>query len=565
MSITRLERTHGVTIAGDPITGYFQAQRNVVSPSYDGTGLIATNTFVSAAQGGVKGNRVKLLNTPYDGEYFIVQVVSNTRFVLNATFAVAAASGQIQFGEGVVSKSTHSTGITYTAPNTLTITGGNFQTNRVNHRDYVVVDSATPSSNNGVHEVSEVVSETQLNVFGSPFANGSGGNVQIQQRQGYLHILNETAPTWRAIADAIGSSFVIQRRLGTTGAGVDLRLFTLFGISVIVWESTSAASSWVSESEIVVQVSRINMQWHTSRSTQTNSLRLGNRGAGLLDVRLGSAWVNMGRLYQTGAAQIIGKGLYGSALFSDATDAGAATGITASFQGSTDDNLFTLFSNHGVELNQPTRDLAGVGIYTQTGPGFLVTATPTGSMRNINLGKTGATSTIAGSNPTIRGHGHGADTFKPIYTAFNGTVTVLDPQEDYPLADLFTAFLTNDRGFKDYTFNPRFVRFLPGTKASSPIQGANVRISQVNETTLAETLVGSFTSDANGRINSGNGVILRRGQMAPAGVTTTFRHRIRIAANGFDPRDFVVIMRERVDQDFALAPSDFRGEEEYGL
>lgn len=564
MSYVRTERTHPSSILADPSndTNYFTNARTITSPSYDGTGLIAVTAAIVASQR-VKGNRVKITGGPYPGEYFIIQVVSTTRVVLNATFAVAAAAGTISFGPGVVTKQTALTNPTFTS-NTITLSAGLFLTNRVNHRDLVIIDSASAAANNGVFEVDMALSETVIRVVGSPFSAGTGGNVQVQQRQGFLVVTNETAPTWSAVASAIGEPYILQRRIGTTGSGVDIRHFDLFGISYIIFHQTSAPATWVSESEIVVHVSRLPMLWHKGTSTQITTFRLGNTGgADSRDVRLGSCWVHMGTMQESASAEEpFSQQFYGSTLFGDATS-GTAIGI----QRSTGNVRMALFSNVAPVLGG-IQDYAHTIHYHQSNFPLVVGSTPTGTMQNLNIGRSGATGQILFSAVTIRGHGHSAATTKPVYQAGLTQVTLLDPQEDYAVTDLITPFIANDAGYKDYTFNPRFVRFLPSTKGSSPVQNATMRLWQIRESDLLETFIGTFVSDANGRINAGAGVQVRRAENVHTGgapVTRTYRHRLVVAANGFDPREFVLIVRDKVDQDFALSPSDFRGDEEFGI
>jgi hypothetical protein len=127
---------------------------------------------------------------------------------------------------------------------------------------------------------------------------------------------------------------------------------------------------------------------------------------------------------------------------------------------------------------------------------------------------------------------------------------------------------------KRYTFNPRFVSGTNPDREPAPVEGARVRIWEVDDGTGVSASPGTQTfvfegdTDANGQLNSGAGVKVRRQNtnsgFATPTVTTEFRWdtRIIVEAEGYRLVDEVLEVTAKRTDDFPLlqiAP-DWEGE-----
>lgn len=140
-----------------------------------------------------------------------------------------------------------------------------------------------------------------------------------------------------------------------------------------------------------------------------------------------------------------------------------------------------------------------------------------------------------------------------------------NPRQDYDLADLFTHAGTGTSE-KRYAFNPRFVERDTVTDQPAVISGLTVVVHEENETTADTLVVFSGQTGADGRLNAGSGLELRRqsGRLV-AGVDTFTDYTHRLVVEGLDylTANQKIQLREFTDVDFPVSVRRAMFEGEY--
>lgn len=531
-----------------------------------GSSTTANNGFytITAIDAGPNPDTYTLRPTPVD------QGASGTAARLNRatarTLSASAVTSVLAIGENLA---------------VLEVAGANFITNDIQRNDRVPLSGSSIAANNGAWYVSEILSETRLVVRapdgGTGMTTEGAGTGTISARHGIhrLAIVDEAVLGWQTILDNavplvgpsggspnFGSGLARDyvRRVSSGGDATSSKdLFLIQGVSFIGLDQAGLGvdSQWTSENEIVVEgrdaspgsggdISALQFQGLTSGWGSILAFTLGTHPGDRYSADFGSVWIGVrftGNLFTgTQRVRFNAYGSYvdlGGALFSDLGGDGQA--VASIFR-----PAVIVRANHLAE-----------SIITYGSAGFA--AFGSGDSDNVlDAQKIGAAAlSVAG---TVGGW-LDADGLSIFFNTSGGLVVFLDPRRDFDVDTVITNLVENSVSEKHYTFNPRFVARAFGTPA--PIVGLSVRIFEINETLLTESLVFSGVTDSNGFLAAGVGVALRRQTLNASNVLTSFLHRFEITGAGFEFINRMGQMRNRIqrtDLDVRKFLADFEGE-----
>lgn len=271
-------------------------------------------------------------------------------------------------------------------------------------------------------------------------------------------------------------------------------------------------------------------------------------GLGRSNAELGSCWIGAELL----AATNLGIATYGSFVgvdgrFSPGNAAGHPNDpITVADPG----DVSATFMDVKGPVNVPGTDLINT-VMSSDDRHYTLPGAPLSAFNVLLIGSQTASLSLL-ATATLDNFDMGTITVRPAFTMLASQITIRDARQDFSLSDLFNVFTTSV-GTISYTWNPRFVARNENTKTKVPVQGLTVEIFEINETTLVETLLGTFTSDANGRINSGAGRVMRRATRTdPGPVDVEYTHRVRISGNGYLPQEQLVKPTHHVQTDWPV-------------
>jgi hypothetical protein len=565
------------------------------------TGNVITHSVLS----GLAVGQVVTLSgtTSNDGKYTITEiVVGTTQTRVVPTPNAETAAGTIQRWEENTAKLGPVTVTNFLASNVITAAGATFITDKVQKNDRAIItDSGGPQgggANDGAWYVDSVDSETQLTV--RPMngqANvvvmaGSGASIYVRQGNHRLWIQDESsitlssmlantiplpqqAPASDSFCSGVIGDFLEERAL------MSKILYLVQGIGSIQMVNTGATNTvWNSLDEIVVNLNKrktgtqgCNIQWADPNALATQSeFNKGTADGGdRYSADQGSVWIGFGQSKITEPTAFayttkITESRYGSyedTTNEDGTGSDNFAGIIK-FYHSIIRPLLTLVSGTGHVLENPI-------VYPT---GLNVEEVPTGiDLKNFALTKSLSNVPIVHIGADIRVPIEGlrlSDLISSgIWNLLNVIWDVLNPKEDYDESLLFGA-VTSGEGRKSYTFNPRFVTRNSVGGVPSLIQGLSVQIFSINETTTAEVSLGSWSTDANGRLSGietdRDGINLQR--QINNGVATDYSHRIlvrgvdSVTGIAFKARNERFVMRTELDIDFAMdiLQPDYEGE-----
>jgi hypothetical protein len=523
---------------------------------------------------------------------------------------VEAPAGTLKAQARSVDKQAPTAVTTFGAGGVITAAGALFVTNGVQKNDRVTVVGST--SNDRTWYVDSVVSETQVVVrplsgLAALTVEAAAGTVSVRQGSHQIIIEDEATTSFGqilasgvaqifgsgAIGDFLSSKviwsiapvgthtytlFLFENGISSGGEHEIFRGLSIYGGGIVIRHTVPAGlTTWNSQKEVVVATGAggidtgfLGAMIHITFEDATGSfsagisvINIGTQGADRFGGRDSSAWIGVG--FQT---------------FEAASNAKLQVNVSLSAMIC---NQFMSLSRHSVaraSLFHPSLALPALGNVNQISaaeiescaiggvPGIGYRALMRGlDANNLLITDSDAQSVVSVGSTAVEvvigGLLKSPDVTTPTFLVFLANLVIQDPREDYTLAELFQFTVGSDEGHIRYTYNPRFVETVETTGAASPISGLSVEIFSINLVTLAEVSVFSGTTDADGRIGGGDGVVLERAfQVGLAGTPTQFNHRVLAEGGNFKATNQFMTMRSQQDVDFPMAPqqTDFEGE-----
>lgn len=526
-----------------------------------GMGVGASNVIAAGAQfitnGVRKNDLLQITGSPADdGQHIIDRVVSENEVVTRSTFA-GAAGGSITADQGrhtLVVSGTKSINMaaaaaslpdyvevqevspdperqpsvpvgSTVAPDRITAGTANFGANGVKRGHVSVIDSG---ANAGSRTVAEVISPTEIRVeqgTGDPplSSGGAVGNVRVYRRPWTLY---------RA------DLYAIQIDSGTGGVASwwEQRAVLVFGRSEYDVPVRVAVTNTAG---LAIQFGRQNPEQQGPNERRNASLGCGVFGLDLnVSANPAVTLCMYGTLY--GVDDGLGVGSFPASPIYSLTRGDPGT-ISCSIL---DVNQSVLADGntkfYRAIISSDGQTLSGFG-----GPGV---------SEQLHVADGQATTNIVASTITIEGFDAGGQVATPYFQHLSAQVTLLDPLQDFVLSSCFSTFNAGSWGRISYTWNPRFVGRDETTKTKLPLAGVTVRVVEINETTLAETLVDTYTTDASGRINSGAGVDLRARQRDHPNTDTEYSYRVTAGLMGHEFLHWILKPSARVTADQLMLP-----------
>ncbi len=529
----------------------------------------------------------------FDGFYTVVTVPSATQVTTDPAIGFKATPvGNVYCSvPGNVKQA--ATAITaYPGAGQVTCGGATFITNRCQKNDRVVVTGAP--TNDRSFFIDSVDSETQLTVrplngSAGMIAEAFAGTVEVRQGGHHVHILDEAAPTMAGVyggaVDAAFGSGVVTDFIETYPIiGDDYVAWIFEGIGAVIFEQTGATlSDFVSTKELVVNRNRTEGMmslWSWGATAGISTVTLGAQPA--IDdyaANSGSFWFGLSTNITQNSTpreetwtRLLYK-LYGSALISG----GAYIALPRDSE-----YHVSLQAGAGITLPSMFRGPGGKVSGSSAYGAWAFSTLDTGleAEQLIGADSTGSSFISGGiGEVTIEGYRKSSAVSTP---AFNigaaSTLIVLNPQEDYGYAEMFVTSGVLSRGDVRFTWNPTFIKNIVDEWAygTSPIENLEVHIYERDEdnhgfyvmhagyTFVEHEIAGSpFTTDANGQLNAGAGVDLRRHTTwsGLSGVgwsifsTQNVIHRITVDGASWRHLEQLLLMSERRDTEVAVDPA----------
>jgi len=465
------------------------------------------------------------------------------------------------------------------------VSGANFLTNEINRNDRVALSGATISGNNGGWYVQDVLAEDLLVLRppdrGAGLASQFPGTGNIEVRRG-LHLFSVTlsgneAFRWSALnvsglLPASGASlfqgsgelrdYIKQRSVGANTAA-PRRLVALEGTSNIQFLCSGLSGlSFESQDEIVCLI-RDTLSPSTGGNMTRTALNFNSAGNPASPVRVNLGTNPFGDRYSV----VSGSVWVGIQIPANQIGAPALFSLFGSYFDSVSDVLFNMGST-----------TSGVGsvfrpsLTTQTGSlleSMIVYGTvglnPQGAadLANVLVGSNTTTGGISTAGATMTGLILASGVLQPMTgtTFATGIAYVVDPRIDFDLSIYFFNLFSGTME-KLYTFNPRFVSLDSPSAAGQPISGLYAELYEVDEFSLAQTLVASGFTGSDGRLNGGAGHLLRRQELDAGEVSNLFFHRLVLQGGGFRliNQAFQLAARAVADITVARIAPDYEGE-----
>lgn len=525
-----------------------------------------------------------------DGPYSVVAYVSTTRTLVKPPPNVeagnsASLSSMNQAPEKLAATSINGATITATQIDTTTGTPIDFGAAGVQRNDRVILVN-TALGNDGVWFVS--ADPTTVGVLAvRPLNGGSGlaagaetaGTIQVRVGQHAVIVTNEASPSFSGLFSSgtvhatKGSGTISDYRYSevtSTNAGAT-EIFSLIGINPIIIDQTLGGSSaWVSQDEIVLDANVASTGVKIRPTNYTggvSSFQLGNQpGSDVASAASGSAHFNIYHFaentttfpYKQLATNMVGK-MFGS--FLSTVPTGAQWWQDFTIGASIINGTFwapAFGSTTGGDID--TAIQYGTTPWNVFGPNV--------SASDLSITDSSEDSYMPFLGPvTIEGLKISDSTYTPVFELYGPTITTIrNPRADYTGAELFycnTGWA--GEGYVTYTWNPTFVeRDVTGVAVGAPIQGLKIRIWDMPSTGGSTELPSSpYTSDANGQLNSGAGVDLKRWYShLTAQENVSYTQRIQIEGQNYRSQDYVITMRAKLDYDHPVdvQQTDFEGE-----
>lgn len=402
------------------------------------------------------------------------------------------------------------------------------------------------AGNNGTYLVVDVPDQEVLIVRANLAAEGAVPGLELTTQDHVVTITDEATITWATIMAAVNERAIVDifPIAGSTGGTV--YSFVRFALDEVFIHTPGAVdSNWNSTAEIALEIATNNSTWSIKNSIgdlaqiylNLGSLASSNRRS----YYEGSIWHWPARTAITGS---ITANMYGSC--------GLRSG-TATMDLFGDSKIYGCFFLGGFGT---TSGWSSVGTEFQdviTAPGssappFLLDTVSYAD--NVCVGHAAQQATLFASGTTLLQKAAFSDSYPsiPLGVALL-TAELRDFQEDYDLANIATI-LVPGAAVKSYTYNPVVV-----DNWNSPISGATVYIAQIDDSVPGvETPVSGspFTTDSNGQLNSGSGVVLTMQDTVATGVYDTYSYHIQIVAPSFQMYDAIVKLIQPVESRLSL-------------
>lgn len=442
----------------------------------------------------------------------------------------------------------------------LRVVGANFVTNGVQPSDRIPLSGSSVAANNGAWIVVEVLDEEQLLVTapdgGTGMTSEAVGTGSISARHGIytFSVLDEAALSWQRFLDVgvplsgpsggapnFGPSpvsLLVRKSLvgGRNTVASDTRtLFRLYGVATVTIDQSGLGtpSAWASLNELVVNMRNASAgtggQITTARITSTGSWGDGN----VLEFTLGS---QPGDRYSAADGSVwCGVDFVGQGGFNTSPQR-----LRLSLFGSTLDNVTAIVplgpgGDVGASIVRPTFQ-ANTGVVESVvayGIGGMV-GQASGDQDNVLIASATSGVSFAQAGTVVEGLLLSDQVVQPWLNNFSlGLVILLNPRQDLDLAAHTLNIGAGATVEKRYMFNPTFAQFVAPFAPPLPASGLQVVINEINETTAAVTAIFTGTTNAQGKLNAGAGVELRRQLLDSSNVSTLFSHHIEVQGPGY--------------------------------
>ncbi len=508
--------------------------------------------------GSVAGGILQVRGTAANDGFWTIDSIFNPTTLVMAEVMTAQGAG----GQGVVlpiGLVKIVSGLINSLPDAETINSvaANFITNGCVVGDRVGIFGST--NDNGSYLVTEVVSENVIRVQdrylnANPLAGGGTlGSLRLEGGYGRITVTDEATTDWASIAAGIPNLGITTEEVGPV-----LTLYRVPSTNYVRLQQTGAtATKWTSHNEIVMPIrsSADNISsliTCSGASALSSTIEVGVSGTDIWSTTSGSFWFG--------------------GLLNPRTDDGAP--FTVNMFGSVSQYGGLLYAESGSILRNNFIDHQGVFINsaeiknltlnarTGFGPSFLDADSDADEIFVPLMG----VSILGGTGPddhiVIPGMRMGADVTSGGWWVYYATAHLRDPKADYSLARAFTL-LTSGLGVVDYTWNPKFISRDTTGLTGDPVSGLTVNVWDINEATSGETAVSGspWTSDANGRINAPDGIILAARKHIVT-TATEFSQRVLVQGPGYRAINMVIKMRSALDADVPVdfLLTDFEGE-----
>lgn len=438
----------------------------------------------------------------------------------------------------------------------IRVVGANFVTNGVQPSDRVPLSGSSISAHNGAWIVVSVLNEDEILVTAPDGGTGMTGEAvgtgTISARHGLytMSITAEAALSWQRLLDvgvpengpSGGAPFfapspisvLIRKELvgGFNTTGFNTRtLFRMYGLGTISIDQSGLGtpSTWNSQNEIAINArNALPGSGGALLSTRFAFLNTGSWGVGnTLNFFLGS---------QPGNRFSAADGSCWLGFFTASAQFNAGVAHFHVF-GSTMDHVdnITILGDGDVAasiIRPVLQAWAGLveSVVAYGREGFA--GNGAGDQNNILVASQALGSSVSGTGTVITGLLLSDQVLSPhLNNISGGLVTVLNPREDYDLALIARNLTAGSVVEKQYTFNPTFAA--QDSLLPTPINGLTVTVEELNDALPIPVLVFSGTTNAQGRLNGGLGLQLRRQLLNNGNVVSSYSHRLTIQGAGF--------------------------------
>jgi hypothetical protein len=495
------------------------------------------------------------------GFFTVLEIPLETRLIVHFTFTPTSNRGSAKVWKDPRNKvaSVAVTGA-WVADNRIRAVGAGFLMNGVVPGDVAFIELS--AANTGFFIVEHVPDNDNLDVqtideAAQLFtAGGPDGTVTVSHYPLSLLITDEATVTAAAIAAGHPLSWPSFQSGGLTG-GVQKTVYMPRTSLIEVTRTGATDSVWLPEDEVIVMNQRDAFAQHqrpydasirraAGDAGEDFKLALGRAGSDRFGASHGSAMFGWDFPIDTGGKS--GIGLSGSVFHSDSQLAIGNMEL---------DLVAAMFMDSAIALDYGPVTTGirsdGLAYFSPLRQAIIVLGAH--DVANLLDAGSGGAGVVTGVG-SIEGLLKSADAPSPMWTLLNGTLTVIDPRENYVLAELFNI-PSAGLGTIVYTFDPRFVERTSAGIDPVPIQGLTVRLWQ-KSTVLGEVEVpGSpFTTDASGRIVDGSGDPVR------LTVATSFflvfqrditaTHRIHVSGANYRFVNAITDLRQKFEADFPI-------------
>jgi hypothetical protein len=568
-------------------SGSISQSRNITSYGGGGTSIINHQTTVH----NTVGRCVNISGTPAginDGLHSIVQRISALSTKVTPAIVPAAVSGTCQFlAQGAQKVApTSLVAATFTAPDTISGLPTDFDAALVQRNDRVLFSGTT--SNDGAWFVNvhpTIVGALQvrpLNGGAAIVSEAGAGTIEVRVGTHMAYVVDEASPTFGGlfatgtVDPAFGSGVIgdfriqeTRRVLGSSSTPLDTYALLGIGSFNIFW-TVGGTTSWQIREELVYNANALGLEIPICKNsifggTGIHTVQLGSDGGGsertaadeesvvigvvsdALVFTLGANSTNMIQKcygsYWRASPNLSANSVLVSSLIHGHLSLPGSIGLTG---GSAESIINGALGSEGFFTLGSGLDAANVLIHESGAAGFV--AFPATPVVFEGLLK----SDLAAN---------------PLYRLAGATFTVLDPREDYSSAelfDVFTFFLSASNGYVKYTWNPTFRERDATGALGAPIVGIKVRVFDQSFLGVSEISGSPFTTNANGQLGGGAGLILTRWWAFYFGgqIDLPFTQRIIIEGQNYRAQDVTIQMSQKLVYDHAVdvQQTDFEGE-----